>query len=169
MNKIVFHGGNCSWYVCIVELKQNIPLPHTLLRTLRTGIAMLITFLPLLAFSQTMRPGDASNNGYCSHVDVLYVGLGFGAQGPIRQGASISWNQPQNFTLWNQSTVNGVNYGHIDCDGNGIIDSMDIAAIDQNFGLSASPATTNDSISNVGQPGAPPIALNTSTDTVLPC
>jgi hypothetical protein len=127
---------------------------------------MLLLMGPLSGSAQLMRPGDASNNGYCSHVDVLYVGLAFGSQGPARQSPTTNWSPPQSFTPWLLSTPDGVNYGHIDSDGNGTIDSMDVGAIYQNIDSTASPVIFGDSVNNIGQPGAPPITLNLPSDSV---
>lgn len=80
-------------------------------------------------------PGDTDTNKVVNHFDLLYIGLANGAVGPSRPNATINW-LPQYAPDWNQY-INppGVNYRHVDTDGNGQINSFDTVAISLNWGL----------------------------------
>lgn len=158
--------GFCSWYVCNVELKKNILQPLPQLFGLRALTLTLMLVFPGIGFAQlTVYPGDANNNGLCSHVDVLYLGLGFGDTGPNRQGGNNSWTPQILPTPWAQSTQDGINHGYIDCNGNGTIDSSDMGAIDANFGQMVSPANPGDTAS-FASGNAPILAINLPMDSM---
>lgn len=87
-------------------------------------------------------PGDADYNGVANNNDVLAIGVGYGITGPVRSNASLNWvAQPAND--WALALASGVNLKHSDCDGNGVIDSNDLAAINQNYGMVHAKAETN--------------------------
>lgn len=82
-------------------------------------------------------PGDTDADGAVSHYDLLNIGLAYGASGPPRPNASISWEQ-QPAPGWQQATpLSQVDYKHIDTDGDGLIGAADTLAIVQNWGLQA--------------------------------
>lgn len=83
-------------------------------------------------------PGDANNDGVVNTLDVLYLGNGFNIQGPARTNQGNTW-QPDSATVWNNFLPDGTNYVYLDCNGNGFVDINDLAAIDQNFGLTHPP------------------------------
>jgi hypothetical protein len=79
-------------------------------------------------------PGDADKNGNAGHVDLLQVGLGYGATGPARLNPNRNW-QPQPAADWSGATPSShINFKHLDTDGNGIVDLADTVAIVQNWG-----------------------------------
>lgn len=80
-------------------------------------------------------PGDANHDGTANNVDLLAIGIGYGATGPARPGATINW-QAETCTDWADTLLSGVNFKHIDCNGDGIIADDDTIAILQNYGLS---------------------------------
>jgi hypothetical protein len=82
-------------------------------------------------------PGDTDANGVAHVSDVLNIGIGYGVSGPIRANASLNW-VGQYTTNWANSFVNTANYKHADCNGDGLIDSTDAAAILINYGLTHS-------------------------------
>ena len=124
-------------------------------------------------------PGDANSDNIADNFDLLNVGIGFGTEGPSRSNVSIGWqawpadNWPQMFN------ENDVNYKHADCNGNGLINTADLGAILENYGLTHGPvapyvpppATDNDpplfvNLPNgtdiiVGEPFTAPIVLGT--------
>lgn len=109
-------------------------------------------FLFLTVTEQLAWPGDTDSSGRVDQYDLLNVGLGYGAAGPQRPNAGIGW-QGQPAPLWPLSTpVSGINYRHIDCDGDGLISIADTLAISQNWGLAWEGAN--------GRPGG---ALSTAT------
>lgn len=100
-------------------------------------------------------PGDANGDGSANHYDLLNIGLGFGSMGPPRTvfpvpGDPLFW-APSFNTDWGQA-VGAVDYKHLDCDGNGVIDVEDLLAIQKNY----SPAT---SLPNNNTEGAAPVSL----------
>ncbi|HXH19781.1 MAG TPA: PKD domain-containing protein [Chitinophagales bacterium] len=85
-------------------------------------------------------PGDANSDGIVNNKDVLYVGLAYGAIGPVRYDTattgfvnSVPWVQQTGVANFH----GGFNLQHADCDGNGIINRFDINIIDKNYGLSS--------------------------------
>lgn len=79
-------------------------------------------------------PGDADNNGLADNTDLLPIGLGYGSTGTARTDQTIAWSGHA-AADWADTLMGGVNYVHIDCDGNGIINADDTLAVIQNFGL----------------------------------
>ncbi|MDQ3050825.1 MAG: T9SS type A sorting domain-containing protein [Bacteroidota bacterium] len=80
-------------------------------------------------------PGDANSDKNVDASDLLPIGLAYGATGPIRPSASLSWNA-QPCQGWSQFLSSGTDYKHSDCDGNGVVDSFDVQGITTNFGQS---------------------------------
>lgn len=78
-------------------------------------------------------PGDANSDLTCDMYDILPIGIAYGDTGPVRAGASLSW-VAQPATPWTNNLASGVNRKHADCDGNGVVDSLDLTAITLNFG-----------------------------------
>ncbi|MBK7476225.1 MAG: T9SS type A sorting domain-containing protein [Haliscomenobacter sp.] len=81
-----------------------------------------------------MRPGDANKDDVVNHFDVLQLGLGFGGEGPSRINQAIEWKALP-AASWALSTpAANVNFKHLDTDGNGRIETGDLAAIEANWG-----------------------------------
>jgi hypothetical protein len=103
-------------------------------------------------------PGDADNNNAVNHHDLLYIGLGMGAAGPTRSGASLDWlGQPADD--WAQSTPTNtpVNYKNLDCNGDGAISLADTLGLYENWGKVVqvgvnNPFATPDPMTSVGDP-----------------
>lgn len=80
-------------------------------------------------------PGDANSDNIVTAADALWVGLGYGQNGPVRPAATLNWvGQPASDWLFNFS-ANNVNLKHADCDGNGVINFDDTLAINLNYGF----------------------------------
>ncbi|MBL7794129.1 MAG: hypothetical protein JNK77_17500 [Saprospiraceae bacterium] len=93
------------------------------------GYAGSITIVDLIVW-----PGNADNDALVNHFDLLPIGLAYGATGPQRPNADISWTA-QGAPGWQQTTPNSlINYAHIDTDGDGAIDAADTSALVQNWG-----------------------------------
>jgi len=83
---------------------------------------------------ETVFPGDANANRIIDQYDLLSIGYAFGTTGPARiqmedvsiQGIPLTWDE--NFP-------GGNNFIHTDCDGNGIVNYLDIITLTNNFGL----------------------------------
>lgn len=93
--------------------------------------------LPLLAapLSDSVWPGDANHDGVSDQYDLIALGIGYGTTGPIRPNASLNWTA-QFAPDWTDSLpTSNVNYKHLDCNGDGLIDDNDTLALHLNFGL----------------------------------
>ncbi len=79
-------------------------------------------------------PGDANYDLTVNNLDILAIGLANGETGAVRAGASSAWVE-QPVSAWANSFASGVNMKHADCEGNGIVDASDTAAVSINYGL----------------------------------
>ncbi|MBP6810888.1 MAG: T9SS type A sorting domain-containing protein [Saprospiraceae bacterium] len=114
-------------------------------------------------------PGDADNNNAVNHHDLLYLGLAFNAQGPVRLNASEEWIG-QDAPDWVEATaIRNVNYKNIDSNGDGSINAADTIAIVQNWGRVINPAKDNPfdaPLDSFGNNPFPDISID--TDTLMP-
>ncbi len=77
-------------------------------------------------------PGDANNDGAVDHFDLLAIGAAYGTAGPLR-------NSPLNWAPYISENWNGASYGeknmkYADCNGDGIINEIDIDVVELHFG-----------------------------------
>ncbi|MFT7588131.1 MAG: hypothetical protein ACI959_000337 [Limisphaerales bacterium] len=101
-------------------------------------------------------PGDTDYDGIANNFDLLPIGIAYGETGPFRAGG-LAW-MPQPATDWVGALTSGVNYKHIDTDGNEIVEDADTLAIHVNYGLTHSrPSATAG--------GGIPLFLVASADT----
>ena len=104
-------------------------------------------------------PGDANNDLVANNIDVLAVGLGGNSTGPVRANASSLWvGQPSQ--AWNDTIPGAIDKKYVDCDGNGVIDSLDLLPIAANYGL-----THNKTSSANGTQTDPNLSLNFPADS----
>lgn len=97
--------------------------------------------LVVWALDECVWPGDANGDGKATNLDLLYIGKALGASGATRPNAHLNWvAQPAH--QWGHSFPAGVNYVHADGDGNGIVDTADVAAIRNNYLTPAKPVST---------------------------
>ena len=85
--------------------------------------------------SDSVWPGDADFNGLVNNDDLLPIGLAYDSTGPARAVQGLVW-QAAAATNWTNSLnayVPAVNYKHADCNGDGIVDTGDVWAINQNY------------------------------------
>ncbi len=139
----------------------------TWLKKITNVLLLLCCSIP--AQSQLVWPGDVNNNGIVNGVDLLWLGLAYDANGPVRPGGTTEWT-PQFLGLpWEQSFMCGLNYAYADADGDGDVDEKDLKeAIVPNFRqIHGSPAP--DGFANA-EPGSknPGISLVPSATEVLP-
>ncbi len=83
-------------------------------------------------------PGDANGDKIVNYLDLLDVAAGFGIKGPPRINAGIAWDK-QFSNEWLYKTPGGLNYKHLDCNGDGIINAADTLVIATNYGKSINP------------------------------
>ena len=111
-------------------------------------------------------PGDIDDNGIANHLDLLYLGQAFGTTGPPRTGGTILWEEQSITTLWAESFPNGINYAYADCNGDGVIDYVDLNAIEVNFNQTQGVVTTE--IFDTGILGvSPPLSFGISTSPII--
>ncbi len=77
-------------------------------------------------------PGNTNADEQADLSDLLNLGLGYGVTGPVRENASFNW-EPQVAEDWAESTPSGINYKHLDCNGDGTIDQSDLMPILFNY------------------------------------
>ncbi|HFA49784.1 MAG TPA: T9SS type A sorting domain-containing protein [Bacteroidetes bacterium] len=77
-------------------------------------------------------PGDANNDGIADQFDLFAIGAANGASGPLRNGP-LSW-APYISENWNGASYGGINMKHADCNGDGIVNKVDIDIVELHFG-----------------------------------
>lgn len=103
-------------------------------------------------------PGDANNNGLVNNIDILSIGLAYQEEGSLRPNASIDWVAQQSEawaieidvfdTAFDDPNTEAdtilltSNAKYADCNGDGIINVDDVAAIDQNYSLTHGKGTS---------------------------
>lgn len=103
----------------------------------------------ILNEGECVYPGDLNNDGIVNQHDFLLLGVAYESTGPTRPEVNLTW-QGQPAYNWDASTLEGINFKHLDADGNGTINALDSLAIKTNYG------ETHDDYVPVD---APPISL----------
>ncbi|MEM1319886.1 MAG: PKD domain-containing protein [Bacteroidota bacterium] len=103
-------------------------------------------------------PGDANLDGAANFYDMIIIGMGFGTNGPPRPNATLDFT-PQPADDWPETTPTGINYKHLDCDGNGTIGVADLLAIVKNYEAMQSAVTS-------AETEGPPIYVQFDVDTI---
>lgn len=139
------------------------------------GMSKIISLFTLLLVSSAMGlhaqalivwPGDANNNGIANHVDLLHIGLYHNMTGPARNTISTAWAPQMLQTPWGNSGPALPDRGYADCDGSGVIDSLDILALRQNYGRLSGGFIPTDS-GTITASGAPLLRLNLLDSTQI--
>jgi PKD repeat protein len=86
----------------------------------------------LCQYTDCVWPGDIDNDGKANIYDLLHMGLGHGSAGVYRPEATIQW-QGQYASDWGMMANVGVDYKHLDADGDGQVTDADMLAIDLNY------------------------------------
>ena len=95
-------------------------------------VVELPTYGSLLAQSDPpVYPGDCNMDGQVSADDAIYINLALGSSLLPRPNASTDWI-PQ-LAYDSGDSIQGIDLKYIDADGNGLIDTLDLAVIVQNF------------------------------------
>ena len=106
-------------------------------------------------------PGDCNFDGVANNHDVLSIGLSYGNTGPVRPSASTAWvgqAAPNWSTGISYAAVGAawwVNDKHVDANGDGVVDSLDVSVVFLNYG---STHAKSGSKSGSGLPLAPRFA-----------
>ncbi len=106
-------------------------------------------------------PGDANDDNIANHLDLLAIGLAYGDNGPARPDVSEEWNAQFAFDWDFISLLESLNRKFIDCNGDGIIDTADIPAILNNYGLEHARTGAME-----GGTGFPPLGIGFYSDTI---
>lgn len=89
-------------------------------------------------------PGDANNNGIVNNIDVLYIGYGFGTPGPSRVLTDTEF-EPQNVpAAWSATFPDNTSFAYADANGDGIISTQDLLAVNRNYGAIHPPVTPDE-------------------------
>lgn len=83
-------------------------------------------------YIECIYPGDANLDSKANVTDLLNIGFGYGTEGPARPSASEDW-EAQTSQDWAQNTPTGINYKHLDSNGDGLINEIDKNAIGYNY------------------------------------
>lgn len=102
---------------------------------MKTIMSLLLTcfFIQTTIQSQPVYPGDFNMDSRVNVRDVLYLGLAYGETGPARPNATLNWT-PQTASNW-KSSVRVINNKYQDGNGDGLIDTFDLEAIELNYDL----------------------------------
>ena len=95
--------------------------------------------------------GDANGDWTVNVYDPLAIGVAYGSTGTLRPSATTNW-QAEFCMNWVDTFANGINMKHADCNGDGVVDTLDIAPIYTNFGnwhLKPSPAAKTTNVPNL--------------------
>ncbi len=87
-------------------------------------------------------PGDANYDLVVDLNDLFYLGWAYGATGTTRANATNNW-QAEPSANWGQNTVYGTEFKFADCNGDGVIDINDTAAISLNYSQTHTYRLTN--------------------------
>ncbi|NRB52989.1 MAG: hypothetical protein HRU41_35335 [Saprospiraceae bacterium] len=83
-------------------------------------------------FPNRVWPGDTNSDGLVNTDDILSLGLAIGKAGPARSSPTIFW-EAQNSEDWPSFYPDGLNHKHADCDGNGLVEEIDLEVINENY------------------------------------
>ncbi|MGZ5245207.1 MAG: T9SS type A sorting domain-containing protein, partial [Bacteroidia bacterium] len=98
-------------------------------------------------------PGDANLDKTADYLDILDIALGYSTTGIPRTNSSTNW-KPQLSKDWNNTSSSGINYKHLDTNGDSIIDANDTFAVAKNYGKIH---LKNEEPQLAGNPNDPPL------------
>ncbi|MGZ5245039.1 MAG: T9SS type A sorting domain-containing protein, partial [Bacteroidia bacterium] len=98
-------------------------------------------------------PGDANRDKTADYLDILDIALGYSTVGTPRINGSVYWG-PQLSLDWSNSLSSGINYKHLDTNGDSIIDANDTFAVAHNYGKKH---LKNEEPQLTGNPNDPPL------------
>lgn len=105
-------------------------------------------------------PGDANSDNIANNLDVLYVGLVNGFDGPERDEMDIEWYNHAASDWDTIFPISEVNIKHADANGDGKINAVDLEAVNENYGLTHGPV---DFQPNIGTFEDPPLFVDLPT------
>jgi len=112
-------------------------------RLFLTGILSLFCYVG----SAQIWPGDITDNGSVNSVDLLYWAWAQGAEGPPRDMPSLRWSAQPQSDNWPEAFPDGRNFAFADCNGDGIVDLIDLIIIQLNQDRFRTPLVPEDPVS----------------------
>ena len=98
--------------------------------SLKKHILPFFSFILMFSFgninAQLLHPGDVNNNGIVNGADALYWATVNGNTGAARNSPDSNFVPQIIDDLWPDTFANGISHAYADCDGNGIIDDLDL-------------------------------------------
>ena len=110
---------------------------------------------------QCVWPGDANYDGMVDNNDLLAIGVGYDSTGYPRTNPTINFI-PQYCQSWADTLIGAVNYKHVDCNGDGVINANDTAAVVLNYSLTHARGAS----AHQWRDGAPALYIKTTPDTI---
>ena len=107
-------------------------------------------------------PGDANANKVVEITDVLNIGIAYNDSGARRAYPSNLWDAKY-ADNWGRKFITGADFKHADCNGDGVVDSLDLIAIAMNWGDFH---FKNGAVSS-GNPSDPPFSVQFTKDSFL--
>lgn len=130
-------------------------------------VFLIVLFGSISTTTAQIWPGDIDNNGIAENVDLLYMGYAYGEIGSPRSSTSIVWTPHPAGPLWGVIFPNlNLDISYADCNGDGVVDDLDIEAIEQNYSLTHPTITSAPMLAGI--PGIDPTVeiIRNSTDTL---
>ena len=149
--------GDINIYTVCLTVSNSNGCSHTFCDYVYTGSG------DICDFAECVYPGDTNKDGLANVYDLLPIGVGYGSEGPPRQNNELfvgSDFSAQFAPDWGTETITGNDYKHLDCNGDGEIDSEDMEAIEVNY---AAP----DDAFMVQANGSPTFWLDFEWDTIV--
>jgi hypothetical protein len=123
-------------------------------------LSICFSFLSFFQANAQVWPGDITDNGEVNSVDVLYWAIANGSNGPQRPQPSLLWNAQAPGNSWTQDFPDGQNFSYGDCNGDGLIDLVDLIVIQLNQDSAHAPYLGEDFSTGI-QGIDPPLWLGT--------
>ena len=151
-----------SIFVCVKKKQHPLKFPKGHIRTVCMALCMVIALLPVQG--QEIWPGDVSGNGIVDHQDVLFWAYARNNSGGMRPDASTDFSgqpMPEELLSTWSGTFPGMDrsLAYADCDGNGVVDDLDMLVIEQNYYLAVSGPSVQDQFTMGQNPIASQLVL----------
>lgn len=137
-------------------------------KNIRTVIGVLCLFIALYPLEgQQVWPGDVSGNGFVDHQDVLFWAYARNSSGSMRPEASVDFSGQDmpldSLSAWSDYFPGSDrSLAYADCDGNGMVNDLDLAVIKQNYYLAVGGATNADEFGIGDNPVSSQLVLGNS-------
>lgn len=114
---------------------------------------------------QLIWPGNTNNDSIVDNFDLLPIGIYNGSVGPARWAVSINWQGCIGLN-WGILQSNGEDTKHVDCNGDGMVNSIDTTAVSLNYGLLDLQPLAPISVQNTNRIGAPVYVVFTQQQAI---